>query len=231
MLLLLATDASQAMICRWDVDEVAPTRGHDVAWWSADPEFVQSIREIVMDAWRQSIDPHARYLELTSGRAIQGTATIKGEAELRRAFQFSIDAALREVWISTLASLLERQMPGLLGTYRDIVQRKVRARLLIGLDGGSLRSARELARGGVEVRVWRSLSLGRFTGVDRSHVLIAVGPGDGRPTAESNSEGPRPRYLAIRTADLETVEYLHAAFEFAWDRAEPLTEAVGHSSE
>lgn len=229
MLLLLVADASQAMICRWDVEEVSPTRGHDVAWWSADPEFVQSVREIVMDAWRQSIDPHARYLELTSGRAIQGTATIKGEAELRRAFQFSFESALREIWISTLASLLEREMPGLLGTYRDIVQRKVRARLLIGLDGGSLRSARELARGGVEVRVWRSLSLGRFTGVDRSHVLIAVGPGDGRPTAESNSEGPRPRYLAIRTADLETVEYLHAAFGFAWDRAEPLTEAVGHS--
>ncbi len=231
MLLLLATDASQALLCRWDVDEVSPTRGHDLAWWSADPEFAQSIREIVLDAWRQSIDPQARYLELTSGRAIQGTEAIKGEAELRLAFQFSLDAALKEIWISSLASLLDTQLPGLRQTYRKVVRRKVRARLLVGLDGGTLRTVGELARGGVEVRVWRSLSLGRFMGVDRSHVLIAVGPGDGRGTGLGpGHEAPRPRYLTIRTADPETVEDLRAAFEFAWDRAEPLSEAVGESA-
>ena len=230
MLLLLATDTSQAMICRWDLEEVSPTRGHDLAWWSADPEFVQSIREIVMDAWRQSIDPHARYLELASGQALQGTETVKGEADLRRAFQFSLDSARQELWISSLASLLDIQAPGLPQTYRDILQRRVRVRLLVGLDGGPLRTAKELARGGAEVRVWRSLSLGRFTGVDRSHVLIAIGPGDGSPAEESSRGGPRPRYLTIRTADLETVEDLRAAFEFAWDRAEPLGEAVGDSA-
>ena len=227
MLLLLATDTPQAMICRWDIAEVSPTRGHDLAWWSADPEFVQSIREIVMDAWRQSIDPHARYLELASGQALQGTETVKGEADLRRAFQFSLDSARQELWISSLASLLDTQVPGLLQTYHDVVQRRVRVRLLVGLDGGPLRTAQELAHGGAEVRVWRSLSLGRVTGVDHSHVLIAVGPGDGRPTEESSRGGPRPRYLTIRTADLETVEDLRAAFEFAWDRAEPLGDVVG----
>lgn len=222
MLLLLSVDASQAMICRWDVEEVSPARGHDVAWWSADPEFAQSIREIVMDAWRQSIDPHARYLELTSGRAIQGTETIIGEADLRRAFQFSIDAALKEIWVSSLASVLAADVPGLLESYRDLVPRGVHARVLVGLDGGRLRTVKELDREGVEIRVWRSLSLGRFTGIDRSHVLIAVGPGDGRPTTESDRERPRPQYLTIRTADPETVEYLRAAFEFAWNHAEPL---------
>lgn len=227
---ILVVDAEEVLLSDWNPDDEDLFQGNDIAIWSNGPGAVRALWEVANDAWERGSDPTLRYWEMEKGIPPGRVGIVPGSHPMEQALALAVKFARAEIWSSTLNTLVNAEGENFMARLKPLSHRKMGRRLLVEYDGGSLEGARTKADLGWEIRVSKSLTLGRFLGIDRSQLLIFVEslPPSQREPASSLDNETHPKLL-VRVTDRGTVEAFRAVFEQAWRRATPLEQFVAEA--